>query len=164
MVDQARRPGFFADCGVADTVYGRFDLLVLHAFLVFRRLNAEGADFEPFRQALFDHMFRDMDASLRELGVGDLGVPKKIKRMAKGFYGKVVAYEKALAGDDAELPETLRRDLYSDAEPSAAQLAAMAGYVRRAAERIAAQPAEALAAGRADFGPAPEVAADDRGA
>jgi cytochrome b pre-mRNA-processing protein 3 len=162
IVDQAREPAFFTHCGIADTVYGRYDLLVLHAFLVFRRLNTAGERLEDFRQALFDHMFRDMDASLREIGVGDLSVPKKIKKMAKGFYGKVVAYEKALAADDAALAETLRRDLYSDAEPTDGQVAAVADYVRAAANRVDAQPVDALLAGRVDFGPAPQVVGESQ--
>lgn len=162
IVNQARDPAFFTHCGIADTVYGRYDLLVLHAFLVFRRLNAAGDRLADYRQALFDHMFRDMDASLRELGVGDLGVPKKIKKMAKGFYGKVVAYEKALAAGDAALAETLRRDLFSDAEPTEEQVAAMADYVRAAAGRIDAQPIDGMLAGRIDYGPAPLSAGESQ--
>jgi cytochrome b pre-mRNA-processing protein 3 len=104
-------------------------------------------------------MFRDMDASLRELGVGDLGVPKKIKRMAQGFYGKVVAYEKALAAGEGELEEALRRNLYSDAAPEPHQVAAVAAYVRRAAAAIADQPADDILAGRISFGAAPPAAA-----
>ena len=158
IVDQSRQPGFFAACGVPDTVYGRFDLLVLHAFIVFRRLNAAGDGLEDFRQALFDHMFQDMDASLRELGVGDLSVPKKIKKMAKGFYGKVVAYEKALSGSDEDVVEALRRNLFADADPAAGQVAAMALYLRTTAARVADQPVDEILAGRVAFGAAPTLA------
>ena len=157
IVDQARQPHFFAVCGVPDTVFGRFDLLVLHAFLVLRRLNQAGNALEDFRQALFDHMFRDMDASLRELGVGDLSVPKKIKRMAQGFYGKVVAYEKALAGSDDDIAEALRRNLFSDAAPDAAQVGAIVVYLRVAADRVASQEIGDIVAGRVAFGPAPTL-------
>ena len=158
IVDQTRQPGFFTACAVPDTVYGRFDLLVLHAFLVFRRLNKAGDGLEDFRQALFDHMFRDMDASLRELGVGDLSVPKKIKRMARGFYGKAVAYERALEGSDDDVVEALRRNLFADVDPAAHQVSAVAGYIRTAAARIADQPVEEIMAGSVAFGPVPTPA------
>src|SRR3546814_18727724 len=79
-----------------------------------RRLR-EGGGHEAFAQALFDHMFADMDYNLRELGVGDLSVGKKVKQMAQGFYGRATAYESGLAaGEEAELGDALRRNLYGD--------------------------------------------------
>src|SRR5690242_9073061 len=84
IVAQARAPAFYMNYGVPDTLDGRFELLVLHAFLYFRRLKREpAAEAGEAGQAVFDLMFLDMDRSLRELGVGDLSVPKKIKRMAQ---------------------------------------------------------------------------------
>ncbi len=74
VVAQARQPGFYRDCGVPDSVDGRFELIALHAFLVLHRLKADPTDTAALGQALFDVMFQDMDQSLRELGAGDLGV------------------------------------------------------------------------------------------
>lgn len=156
LVEQARRPEFYTVGGVPDSVRGRFDMIVLHAFVVFRRLQAEDGRHAAFAQALFDHMFADMDTNLRELGVGDLSVGKKVKRMAQDFYGRVVAYERGLASrDDAELGSALRRNLFYGAEPSPEQVAAMTGYLRRETDALGARPVETLLAGTVRFGPPP---------
>jgi cytochrome b pre-mRNA-processing protein 3 len=85
IVDQARNPVFFTYFGVPDTFDGRFELVALHGFLVFNRLKAEGDKAADLAQELFDVMFTDFDRSLREMGVGDLGVGRHIKTMAQGF-------------------------------------------------------------------------------
>ena len=156
IVAQAREPAFYVGWGVPDSVDGRFDLVVLHAALVFRRLKDEprAAD---FAQQLFDYMFADMDQSLREMGVGDLSVGKHIKRMAEGFYGRVVAYDKALAqADDRDLGAALSRNLYGTVQADPAAVAAMAGYVRREAAEIFAQPLDRIFAGQISFGNLPQ--------
>ena len=151
VVEQARLPGFYRDLGVPDTLDGRFDMIVLHAFLVLHRLKAEGQAQGPVGQALFDLMFADMDASLRELGVGDLSVGKKVKQMATGFYGRVAAYEEGLAAGDEALAGALRRNLYGTTAADAGHVAAMAGYVRRQAAALAGQSAAALTGGAVRF-------------
>lgn len=151
VVEQARQPGFYRDLGVPDTLDGRFDMVVLHAFLVLHRLKAEGQAQGPVGQALFDLMFADMDASLREMGVGDLSVGKKVKQMATGFYGRVAAYEQGLAQGQAALADALRRNLYGTVEPGAGHLAAMADYVRRQTTALAAQPVAAVLEGQLRF-------------
>ncbi len=157
LVEQARRPGFYTACGVPDTVDGRFDLLVLHVFLVMHRLKAEGGTAAAFAQKLFDYMFADMDQSLREMGVGDLSVGKKVKHMARSFYGRVVAYEKGLEAPEAEpLEAALRRNLFGTVEPDADRLALISAYVRREAGALSRQPAERLLAGELTFGPPPD--------
>src|ERR1700761_176269 len=92
-VAQARQPVFYAEREVPDTVDGRFDLLVLHVFLLLHRLGAEGKATKSLNQGLFDLMFADMDRSLREMGVSDMSVGKRVKDMARAFYGRVDAYE-----------------------------------------------------------------------
>jgi cytochrome b pre-mRNA-processing protein 3 len=160
IVTQARLPGFYRDRGVPDTLDGRFDMIVLHAFLVLHRLKRDGHAQGPVGQALFDLMFADMDASLREIGVGDLSVGKKVKQMARAFYGRAAAYDAALAdGAAAALEDALRRNLYGTvAAPDRADLAAMAGYVRFQAQALAAQDVKAILAGRLRFAP-PELPA-----
>ncbi len=101
-VAQARQPVFYARLGVPDTVDGRFDLVALHIFLILQRLKAE-PDAAPFAQAVFDAMFADMDRNLREMGVGDLSVGKKVKAMAQGLYGRIAAYEAGLAAGEEAL-------------------------------------------------------------
>ena len=151
VVEQARQPEFFTLYGVPDTLDGRFELVCLHAFFYLHRLKGE-ADAAAVGQRFFDTMFDDFDRSLRELGTGDLGVGKQVTRMAEGFYGRARAYEQGLAGDDTALGAALLRNLYGTAPATAGQLERMAGYVRREVERLASEPAAALAAGSISFG------------
>ena len=166
---QARQPAFFRGCGVPDSVDGRFDLLVLHVFLVMHRLKRERARTAGLSQALFDVLFENMDESLRQLGAGDMGVGRRIKAMAEGFYGRILAYERALEDDSGGhgghggkegrgglLEDCLCRNLYGGAEPAPGQLAALSAYVRREADALAAQETGRLMAGELAFGPAPE--------
>jgi cytochrome b pre-mRNA-processing protein 3 len=101
-------------------------------------------------------MFSDMDQNLRELGVGDLAVGRRVKTMARGFYGRVKAYDEGLGrADDAALAAALRRNLYGTAEPEPRHLAAMADYLRTAAAGLDGQDAGELLAGRPPLFPAP---------
>lgn len=158
LVEQGRRPAFYACCGVPDTVDGRFDMIVLHVFLVLRRLKAEGRAGREAGQALFDVMFDDMDRSLREMGVGDFDVGKRVKAMARSFYGRLAAYEEALTSDDAVLEAALRRNLFGTVEPAGAHLAALAGYMRCEATALEAQKGGDIIEGRVSFGAPPEPA------
>lgn len=155
IVAQARRPEFFTDSGVPDTLEGRFELIALHAWLVMKRLEQGGREAAPFNQALFDHMFADMDRALRELGVGDLGVGKQVKDMAQHFYGRAAAYGAGLAAgaDPAVLEAALDRNLYGSTLPDRSQVIAMADYVRRQAANLAAAPLAGLLRGEASFAP-----------
>lgn len=136
-VAQARQPVFYAERQVPDTVDGRFDLLVLHVFLLLHRLGADGKPMRRIAQALFDLMFADMDRSLREMGVSDMRVGKKVKEMARAFYGRVDAYEPVLA-DRAKLEEALARNLYRGAEVRPDSLSAMAHYIQSQVAALAA--------------------------
>ena len=151
IVAQARRPVFYREYGVADTVGGRFDLLLLHIVLVVERLMRE----EPGKasgQELFDRFCADMDDNLREMGIGDMSVPKHMKRVGEAFYGRTQAYQSALAApDDTALAEALVRNIYGGAAPSAAAVARLATYIRRLAETLARQPVVALIDGRVDL-------------
>lgn len=152
VVTQARQPVFYRDYAVPDTLDGRFEMIVLHAILVMRRLRQAGEAGRLLSQSLFDLLFADMDSSLREIGVGDLSVGKKIKAMGQAFYGRVEAYESGLqTAADAPLAAALTRNLYGTTEPPAAAVAAMAAYIRRADALLAAQPDGNLLAGNPDF-------------
>jgi cytochrome b pre-mRNA-processing protein 3 len=159
VVEQARQPGFFADCGVPDTVDGRFELICLCAFLYLHRLKREQNEAAALGQRFFDTMFADFDRSLREMGTGDLSVGREIKRMAEAFYGRVAAYEQGLAGDDWVLQSALRRNLFGTAPPTQPLLMAMAAHVRREAARLDRQSARELLAGQIAFGAPPSPAA-----
>ena len=117
----ARRPVFYVQFGVQDTVDGRFDSLSLVVILIMRRLRDCGTDGREFSQQLFDSMFADMDLSLREMGAGDIGVSKRVRVMAEAFLGRLDAYVTALDNNDrAALEAALLRNLFrddSDADP-----------------------------------------------
>lgn len=161
-VAQARQPAFYAECGVPDTPTGRFDLIVLHGFLLMQRLSTlpEG---RPLAQAFCDAVVEDMDRNLREMGTGDLSVGKKVKKLMEGFYGRLGAYEEALQGEGSMLISVLKRNIYASAAPTDAQLQAVARYVRREAERLQNQPLERLAAGEAGFGALPALSIEENG-
>jgi cytochrome b pre-mRNA-processing protein 3 len=158
-VAQARQPAFFLEAEVPDSVDGRFEMVALHSYLLLRRLKDGGAEAAVLAQALFDLMFADMDASLREMGAGDLGVGRRVKRMATGFYGRVAAYDAGLAEGPDSLAAALRRNLFGTISPSEAAVAGMAAYMRAVAARLAAHPIARLLEGEVDFGPAVPVAA-----
>jgi len=110
IVTQAREPLFYRDLGVADTVNGRFDLLALHLWMVLRRFrSAEGGANIP--QALFDQFCDDMDANLREMGVGDLTVPRRMQAFGEAFYGRATAYDLALASGREPLAQALCKNV-----------------------------------------------------
>jgi cytochrome b pre-mRNA-processing protein 3 len=110
IVTQAREPLFYRDLTVPDTVNGRFDLLVLHLWLVLRRLRtAEGSS--GLSQALFDRFCNDMDDNLREMGVGDLTVPKRMQAFGEAFYGRTAAYDLALEAGEEPLAQALSKNI-----------------------------------------------------
>ena len=110
IVTQAREPLFYRDLGVPDTVNGRFDLLLLHLWMVLRRLKATQGG-AGLCQALFDRFCEDMDANLREMGVGDLAVPKRMQAFGEAFYGRTAAYDLALAEGREPLAQALCKNV-----------------------------------------------------
>jgi cytochrome b pre-mRNA-processing protein 3 len=149
-VAAARAPLFYTEIGVADTLDGRFDLIGLHAFLLIRRLGRE-PEGAALAQAVFDAMFADMDASLREMGVGDLSVRGRVRAMWEAFHGRAAAYERAFADPDpAALAAALARNVWRGAAPEGA--AARLAQIARAQDgHLAAQPLAAFAEGSAAF-------------
>ena len=110
IVAQARAPVFYRDDGVPDSANARLEMIMLHTVLFLWRLEGEAPPVRRLGQALFDHFCRDMDATMREMGVGDLAVPRKMRRIGEAFYGRQAAYRAALrAPDDAALVTLLER-------------------------------------------------------
>jgi cytochrome b pre-mRNA-processing protein 3 len=158
LVEQARLPQFYGPGKVPDTLDARFEMIVLHAYLIIHRLRDAGQEGGRVAQALFDQMFADMDRNLREIGVGDLSVGKQIKRMAKRFYGSVDAYDRGLeeCGDDA-LAAALERNVFgSDGAPTEAAKG-LCRYLRREVEALVNANDNELFAGRIQFGPPVEI-------
>jgi cytochrome b pre-mRNA-processing protein 3 len=169
IVAQARSVAFYADYRVPDTVEGRFDLIVLHLVLLLNRLGrgAEGGrnldqdllGQKLLGQELFDAFCRDLDANLREMGVGDLAVPKRMQAFAEAFYGRQAAYLAALdAADERVFEKALARNIFPAGNDAGA--AQLARYARAAVTRLDAQDDGALIRGEVVF-PSPEVFAQD---
>jgi cytochrome b pre-mRNA-processing protein 3 len=147
IVAQSRQPRFYADWGVPDTITGHFDMISLHLALLFRRLRAETPEVRAFSQAVFDLFFKDMDRSLREMGAGDLAVPKKIQKMGAMFYGLLDSIADALdRKDPAAIEGVLRRNLSGPGDLTGA--AALAQYLLAESARLDGQPVDAIVAGR----------------
>ena len=146
LVARARQPEFFATFGIKDTLDGRFDLIVLHAWLVLERLREAGAS--SLSQAFIDAVFVGFDEGLRELGAGDIGMGKRVKKLADAFYGRMQAYGDA--SDEAEMEAALIRNLYRGAPEAGAK--PMAHYVMSARSSLKSSDIEN---GQLDFGPMP---------
>jgi cytochrome b pre-mRNA-processing protein 3 len=153
IVEHARAPDFFLRLDVPDTLDGRYEMIALHMFLVLNRLKAEHEETADYAQALFDAMFADLDRGLREMGATDMGVGKRVKEMAKGFYGRIAAYEKGLNGDDQTLDEALKRNLYGTVQPRADSVAVVGRYMRSQAKNLARQPLAAFLDNHIKFEP-----------
>src|ERR1700749_2604952 len=133
IVTQAREPLFYQDLGVPDTVNGRFDLLLLHLWMVLRRFKpVEGA--AGLSQALFDRFCEDMDANLREMGVGDLIVPKRMQAFGEAFYGRSAAYDAALTAGGESLAQALCKNVLNGQDMENAQQ--LATYVQTTLIRL----------------------------
>lgn len=154
IVEQARKAAFYGAAAVPDTPKGRFAMVAMHAFLAMDRLGSEPLA-RNFSQALFDLMFEDMDRNLREMGVGDLSVGKKVKGLAQHFYAMAAACKEGLKGGGDTLDAPLRQFVYQDEEPAEGALAALAGYIRASVALLAEQDAVAIAAGKIAFATPP---------
>jgi cytochrome b pre-mRNA-processing protein 3 len=143
---QARRPAFYAEFGVPDTVEGRFELYSLHVVLLVCRLKGEGPQASEVSQALFDSYLRSLDDALREMGVGDLSVGKKMRKLGEAFYGRAKAYDAALGESSEALSALIGRTMFADAPNG--DVAAVTDYVRRAFDHLRAQPLEPLLSGQ----------------
>jgi cytochrome b pre-mRNA-processing protein 3 len=155
IVAQARLPSFYLRYGVPDSVDGRFDLIVLHLFLVLRRLGSQPSGRDAMARQLVESFCQDLDHNLREMGVGDLTVPRRIQGYVEALYGRSEAYKAALAsGDRAAAARALGRNVYGQDEPAdGARL--LADYMLQAVDVLETVPADMLARGEVRF-PDPE--------
>lgn len=156
---QSRQPYFYTDLQVPDTVDGRFDMVLLHSFVVLRRLSHLGKTDKTARrlsQAVYDVMFVDMDRAVREMGIGDLSVKKHIRRMMKAFNGRVAAYEAGLA-NDAVQHDALRRNLYGTVktEIPPAVLDVMTDYLKSSVRNVDLMDMDGLVKGSVPWGALP---------
>ena len=149
IVAAARQNTFYADWNVGDTPLGRFEMLALHMMLILRRLDGSGPEAKVLAQGLTDIFFQDVDHSLRELGIGDKGVPRRMKTLSQMFFGRAVAYGKALGdGSMPELVDALARNVWPEGRGDAG---ALARYMAATADVLASQSDPDLLAGRCHF-------------
>jgi cytochrome b pre-mRNA-processing protein 3 len=151
-VAAARDPFLYTSLGVPDTLDGRFDMVGLHTFLLIQRLKREPAPGPALAQAVFDAMFSDMDVNLREMGVGDLSVGRKVRVMWEAFHGRAAAYAAAMeAGDMAALDRALDRNVWRGNPPPDGATGALRRVVMAQAAHLDTQTLTALARGAVDF-------------
>ena len=148
LVDQARRPELYRDLGVADRIDARFELYVLHLSLLLARLKGEGEAASETGQAVFDTFVGALDDALRELGVGDLSVAKKMRKLGEAVYGRVLGYQTAVSERDrVSLTGLLARAVYGDG--AATEMAAgLADYALRTHATLSEQRLEDIQRGR----------------
>lgn len=161
ITEAARSPAFYAEMGVPDTVLGRFEMISIHLLLYLRRTGSGAAAARGIAQDILDAFFEDVDHSIRELGIGDMGVPKRMKKLARMFYGRVRSYGDALdAGDDLALREALTRNIHPDHAGTAPSMQALADWMMQTARVLAETPEDKLAAGQLRFPAIPDAARD----
>lgn len=156
----ARRAIFYTDMNVPDTVMGRFNMLTLHITLYLRLTKDKGEPVQALAQDIVDAFFEDIDHSIRELGIGDASVPKRMKKLAKMFYGRADAYGQALDGKDEEaMIAALSRNIYPEQE--APDLSALAREIFHMDAGLRAADEAQLAKGQVRV---PDFQNNDRGA
>ena len=156
IVEQARNPAFYTRYGVPDTIDGRFEMIVLHLFIYFSRIDGSDAALRALRQDVFDVFTSDMDRSLREMGVGDLSVPKKMKVVAESFYGRMKAYEAALKDGNGAFIETMERNVFPEMPDREEHARLLASYAKEGIVLWKTVDDHALLQGRVAF-PDPET-------
>ncbi len=152
VMTQARRAEFFGASGVPDTFENRFEHLVLHMFLVIDRLNAEGREGQETARALTEFMVSDLDRTCREMGVGDVGVAKRMKNFMSGFYGRLKAYTEALASkDEKDILRALDKNLFASISTDHGKLGAMRAYIQQQKAHLAGLNTKDLQNGNISF-------------
>lgn len=159
VVAAARQPRLYADWAIPDTPLGRYESLGLHMILVLHRTRDGGPQIEALAQDLLDEFFKDIDHSIRELGIGDAGVPKRMKKLARMFYGRMGPYWEALdAGDQAKLAQALKRNIEpEDAAHDGLDANAIAAYMLVCANMLAGQGDATLLQGQIAFAAAEDL-------
>lgn len=148
----ARWPAFYEEMDAPDTVIGRFEMITLHLVLYLRRTSSSGPAVQGLAQEVLEAFFEDVDHSIRELGIGDTGVPKRMKKFARMFYGRANSYGESLeAADETALAEALSRNIHPDAGAAAPSMQALAEWMMRAATALERTGEETLASGLLEF-------------
>lgn len=151
IVALARQPVLYTDLAVPDTLDGRFDMIILHADAVVGHMQAGELQDQEFAQELIDEVFRDMDRSLREMGVGDMGVGKRVKKMATVYYGRADAYARARTQGDDDLAAAILRNVYAGDEVRAGEAMRLARYDQSFRKAVSGAQRDAIRTGKLDL-------------
>ena len=162
IVDQSRQPGFFTSWGIPDTPNGRFEVLVLHVFLVMHRMRGD-AECAKLARSLSEQAVLDVDRNLREMGVGDLSVGRKVKSLTEGLYGRLGVYAEGIERTNGGLDAELRRNLFSEGQALDASVQAAEFYMRRETESLKTCDTAELLAGCVRFGAGPAEGIENGG-
>ncbi len=154
LMARARAPAFYEEWGVPDTIDGRFDLVALHAFLLFDALRGHGPAASEMGSKLVDAIFTGFDEALRELGISDFGMSRRIRNMADAFYGRIESYGSASSPD--EMAAALQRNLYRGNAATGREAEGITSYMM-AARTALNRGISALLEGKPDFGPLPHL-------
>jgi cytochrome b pre-mRNA-processing protein 3 len=162
IVAQSRNAAFYLKCGVPDTLSGRFDMLVIHMFVVLQILKLGGREGQLLAQEIVEAFIREMDTIVRDLGVSDRNVPKEVRKIAQLFYGQLLAYSTALQRNDTKGLANEVWKSFQSGEGSNAQIAAdaISAYMRGAIKNIQEMPLNMLLQGNIRF---PEIAGTRNG-
>jgi len=148
-LEQVRLPVFYTDYGADDRFEGRFDLLLVHLFCVLHVMQGHS---EEFNQALFDATFADMEQTLREMGIGDMGIPKHMRRMMKAFNGRMTRYDEAYGRGKDSMVEALRLNLYGTLQSvSSEHINRMYNYIELTLKDLKSQSPENISGGVITF-------------
>jgi cytochrome b pre-mRNA-processing protein 3 len=148
----ARAPIFYQEMHAPDTVIGRFEMITIHLVLYLRRTSSSGEAVQGLAQEVLEAFFEDVDHSIRELGIGDTGVPKRMKKFARMFYGRANSYGAALeAADQSALADALSRNIHPDPGDAAPSMQALAGWMMQAAAALDRAGEDTLASGLLEF-------------
>ena len=159
LASAARAPALYGPLGVADTVWGRFEMMALHVFLYQHRAREGGSVLRDLAQEVVDAYFKELDHSLRELGIGDASMPKRMKKLGRMVYGRWSAYDRPVNEDDrAALAAAFERNVYAEGGDATAA-ADLADYALRARDALRGQAEADLLRGRLSF-PAPLATAE----
>lgn len=171
IVEYARTPAFYAELGVDDSVDGRFEMILLHLFILFRRFRDEAPEHKQFSQDVFDTFIEDMDGSLRQMGVGYQRVPKKMRQIGEAFYGRIDAYDKALdEADSGKLTEVVSRNVFPQGDQAdegeavtsqEKEAKTLSDYIRNSVHKMAEDDIEAVKNGLLNFADLPTSKANN---